>query len=178
MSDFTPRKPFAAKWVEVQHSLETFIAASGPSFHDAEDLLQKVAVIAYEKYDAYEPDRGPFLGWVMGIAKNELMHWRRSSSRDRLVFDEDTVEILASAQLERDRDTSLVGLALEWCIGRVRGRSREALELRYAEDLGPTAIAERMGTSSSSIRVTLARARHDLRACVERRMRLILEERS
>lgn len=171
MDSASKKKPFAALWVEVQQPVATFIAAAGPGFHDTDDLLQKVAVIAFEKFDTFDPDCGPFLAWVIGIAKNELLHWRRGLSRDRHVFQPEVLECLADAQRQEAGEPSLAGQAVAWCLDKVRGRAREILSLRYVDDLKPAEIADRLGTSSSSIRVTLTRTRGSLRECVERRIR-------
>ena len=58
------------------------------------------------------------------------------------------------------------------CIEQVRGRSRRVLELRYLEDQKPAEIAERLKTTSASVRVTLSRARQVLQRCIERRLGL------
>jgi RNA polymerase sigma-70 factor (ECF subfamily) len=164
-------KPFAAEWVQVQSAVGTFIAASGVQFHDSEDLLQKVAVIAFEKFEDFDPQRAPFLAWVTGIARNEVMHWRRNAGRDRHVFTAATIEILADVQSQTDEESSSFARALAWCVKKLQGRSSEVLTLRYTEELSPTQIAERLDTSSTSIRVTLSRARKSVRECVDRRLR-------
>jgi RNA polymerase sigma-70 factor (ECF subfamily) len=164
------KRNFAAAWVEVQQAVATFIAACGPKFHDGEDILQKVAVIAFERYDVFDPQRAAFLSWTLGIARHEVMHWQRSISRDRHLFSPEIVDMLAEVQSSFGEESSYLAQALEWCIKLVRGRPREVLELRYMEDLSPTEIAERLRTSSSSIRVTLSRTRKSLRDCVDRRL--------
>ena len=172
MSETPANNGFAAQWVKVQESVAVFVAASGPGFHDTEDLVQKVATTAFEKYDQYDPERGSFLGWVVGIARHQVLHWRRSVARDRLVFPENVVEIMATAQARQGEAAPEIGAAVARCIEEVKGRAQQVLEMRYLEDLKPAEIAERLETTSPSIRVTLSRARQALKKCVQRRLGL------
>lgn len=168
---------FAARWVEVQQAVGTFIAAAGAGFHDTEDLLQKTAVIALEKYADFDPGRGSFLAWVIGIARYQIMHWRRTTGRDRHLFCPEVIDQLAALQSQPERQLNGPGQAVAWCIEQVRGRSRTILELRYRESLKPAQIAERIGSTSGSVRGILNRTRKSIRDCVHRRLRLELRER-
>lgn len=163
---------FAARWVEAQQAVGTFIAACGTNFHDTEDLLQKTAVIALEKYADYDPQRGPFLAWVIGIARYQIMNWRRTAGRDRHIFATEVIDHLAAVQSQPERQLNGPGQEVAWCIEKVRGRSRSILELRYMECLKPAQIAERIGSTSGSVRGILNRARKSIRDCVQRRLRL------
>ncbi|MEM8710943.1 MAG: sigma-70 family RNA polymerase sigma factor [Planctomycetota bacterium] len=60
--------------------------------------------------------------------------------------------------------------ALMKCLDGLRGRAREALDLRYGGGLGRTAIATRMALSESGVHSILVRARRRLRECVEGRL--------
>jgi len=162
---------FAARWVEAQQAVGTFIAAAGTGFHDTEDLLQKTAVIALEKYADFDPRRGSFLAWAIGIARNQILHWRRSTGRDRLLFAPEVIDQLAEVQSRQGREFSGPGQAVAWCIEQIRGRARKIIELRYMEGLKPADIAGRTRSTSGSVRVILNRTRKSLRDCVERRLR-------
>lgn len=39
---------------------------------DAEDLLQEVCYRAFRGFKTFDPERGPFRGWIFGIANNVL----------------------------------------------------------------------------------------------------------
>ncbi len=56
--------------------------------------------------------------------------------------------------------------ALEKCLSRVTGRSRQLLQLRYFEDLSPQEIGGKVGMTSGAVRIALSRIRSALVSCV------------
>ena len=78
---------------------------------------------------------------LAGIARNQIGSYLRERRRNRLVFEGETVELLATAfeQIETDKVRSLD--FLQECLKRLDGRGRQLCELRYQNDLKPAAIA-------------------------------------
>lgn len=157
---------FAARWVLAQRTVSAFIVGSIPNFQDAEDVLQAVAVKAFEMRDRYDPAACRFSTWVIGIARNEIRHWYRSAQRDRHVFGEDVFDALVEAAEDIDADVRDVQEALAECLRDVTGRGRKILEMRYHESLRSRDIAERLDTSESTVNVTLFRVRAALLRCI------------
>ena len=87
-------------------------------------------MLLVRKFDQYDPGR-PFVAWAIGMAKYEVLKHRRRVATDKHVFADDLLEQVSqtyeemAGQLDDRRQT----LAL--CLGEVRGRARQALELRY-----------------------------------------------
>lgn len=165
----TPENQLAVLWTTVQPGVAAYIAAAVPNHADAEDILQKVAVVVFSKYHQFDTNKS-FLAWVTGIARNEILRWRRDKARDRHVFDGEVLDRLASVQPEVDAQMKELRQALDHCVEKATGRARQLIELRYQHDLKPAEIARRLGTTSASIRVMLSRVRTALVDCVERRM--------
>ena len=98
----------------------------------------------------------------------KVLTYRREKAMERLVFDGALVEQIAEdyRQLAEDRlpDCDL----LIRCIAELEGRAREAIKLRYAEQMKTPRIAETLGLSHGAARVLLTRARTTLRLCVEK----------
>jgi RNA polymerase sigma-70 factor, ECF subfamily len=59
-------------------------------------------------------------------------------------------------------------LALERCLEQIQPRSREALRLRYAEELAVNDLATKMDRTPNAISQLLFRARQWLIECVKR----------
>jgi RNA polymerase sigma-70 factor (ECF subfamily) len=57
--------------------------------------------------------------------------------------------------------------ALGRCLERIHARSREALRLRYAEELAVTDVATKMNRTSNAVSQLLFRARQWLIECVK-----------
>jgi RNA polymerase sigma-70 factor (ECF subfamily) len=161
----------ARLWTESQSVVASYIFSLVPDFHQAEDILQQVAVILVREFDKYDPKR-PFLPWVMGIAKNAALKSRREVARDSTYLVEDSLidRMQAAFGEGTDRWTSMRH-ALKFCLAQQQNRTREVLQWRYAHDLKPQQVAQRMGVTSGAVRVMLHRARSALRDCIQRRLR-------
>ena len=158
-------------WTKVQPEVANFVSLMVPSFHDAEDVLQQVAVALVKKFHEFDR-REPFRNWAIGIAKYEILAYRRRKARDRHVFDEALMEQVADAyektrpMLEEARE----GLAQ--CMEKVQGRNRRLLEMWYRDGIDQVRIAQQLSTTPNTIYVALHRVRTALRDCVGRHLRL------
>ena len=165
------RVELARLWVQAQPTISAYVGSFVSDFHVTQDLVQEVAEAAATHFHKYDRERS-FLTWTLSIARRRVMRHYRTRSRDKHVFSSEMMESVASAferaaplaQARRD--------ALAECIREVRGRRRDILELRYASDLKPQAIAEELGTTSVAVRSLLMRARKSIETCVRKRLSL------
>ena len=93
----------------------------------------------------------------------------RRVRRDRLVFDDETIEGLAAAFGNVSVDESQQLDFLQDCLRGLAGRSKELCDLRFRRDLKPAAIAGVVGMTANSVAKALQRIRDQLRSCVERK---------
>lgn len=150
-------------------SVAAYIRSFTHDFHDAQDILQDVSMAVVRKYAEYDRNK-PFVAWAIGIARNELLAYRRRKSVYRQFFDDETFEKIgeAFAAVEEERKPLLE--ALQNCMRHASDKSRRLLQLRYIEDLRYEDIAKALNVSLGSIKVGMHRLRAALRDCVERRM--------
>lgn len=163
----TQVRDLSVLWTKAHPIVAAYFRASIRDFHRAEDLLQETAAVAAEKFTTYDASR-PFLAWVLGIARNKLLHHLRTDGNDRHVFDEITINQITDMYGEVESEIPVMQAALERCVQRVKGRPRKLLEMRYVRDLTPAKIAELTGTSANAVTVMLHRVRRALRECMER----------
>ena len=97
--DTSRMQQLAVAWSMVQPQVTAYLYSIVRDHHDAEDLLQRTAATAAEKYSNYDPKR-PFIGWVLGLARIEIMRYRQSRQRDRMIFSDDAMNQLAEANEE------------------------------------------------------------------------------
>lgn len=163
-------KALAVHWTKAQPVVTGFIGSLIPDFHDAEDVLQHVAVIIVEKFDQYDPNRR-FVDWAVGIARYEVLKYQRRYARDRRVFrDQATVDVIAKVYTESAIHISGVHQALNKCLSQLKKRDRQLLEMWYVREQGSEKIMRVMGVARKTVYVLLYRLRRLLRECVERRM--------
>jgi RNA polymerase sigma-70 factor (ECF subfamily) len=163
------RQALAAHWVKAQPVVAAFIASIVRDSHRADDLLQEVARISAEKFDDYDSSRA-FTSWVLGIARYEILRFRRSQGRSRIVFSDSLLENLIGDFQDQSEHSEERRRALRDCLAGISGRRRIVLEMRYQRDLRPPDIAERLGITSNAVLVLLHRTRRILADCISRRL--------
>lgn len=162
-------KRFARLWVSAQTAVAAYVFSAIRDTHEAEDVLQLIAEAAVEDFDRYDPQRS-FTGWVLGIARHRVLHHLRTRRRDRHVFGDKALMLIAEAHERLDRQGDGRREALSHCLEKLTDRHRRLLNLRYEQAMGPGAIADQMGTSVNAISVALHRVRQGLADCIRRRL--------
>jgi len=160
---------FAALWTASQATISSFIRTLIPDYQQADEVLQRVAVTLVRKYDQYDPTR-PFAAWAVGVAKYEVLYYRRQRATDKHLFGDDIVESIASRYELLAEDLDPLRDALRQCLEELRGRSKRAVELRYRRGMKSGAIAEEMRLTAGAVRMLLFRVRETLRRCIERNL--------
>ena len=153
--------------------LTPYLLAATGDYAAAEDLVQEVFQLAYEKRSAFEPGTN-FGGWLRAIAKNCLKrHFDRTHRQPLLV---------GNALLELDRAASEAkqlsdpdwmarrAAALGECFGRLTRRAQEILDRLYCEGISPQEVALAFGMTRPAVNVASFRAREILADCVKRKM--------
>ncbi len=153
------------RWTQAVPTVSAFVASLVRDFQDRDDILQEIAVAVLESFERYDPTQS-FVGWVLGIARNQVrLHYRRQG-REKVVFDSETVEALARAFAEGlPADPRLDRLGE--CFERLDARSRELCRLRYECDLKPAAIGAHLDLGANTVAKALQRIRDRLRECIE-----------
>ncbi len=160
---------FAALWTAAQATVSAFIRTLIPDLHQADEVIQRVAVALVRKFDRYDPTR-PFVAWAIGVAKYEVLYFRRERATDKHVFNDDLVDQIASRYELLATEVDPIREALESCVDELGGRSRRVIELRYRDGVKSNAIASELGLSAGAVRMLLCRVRDTLRRCIERRI--------
>ncbi|MEK6238057.1 MAG: sigma-70 family RNA polymerase sigma factor [Planctomycetales bacterium] len=151
-------------WIEAQPRVFSFVCAAVARRHDAEDLLQQVALETARSFDNYDPQR-PFLPWVLTIARRQVIRFYEGQGKELTIFTPATLEMLAdhhagTSTAEDERQ------ALAGCVDQLDAKSRRLLGMRYDDNLSSTSMAQRAGLTTGSVRVILSRIRKQLVNCV------------
>jgi RNA polymerase sigma-70 factor (ECF subfamily) len=124
--------------------------------HTAEEVTAQVFVVAWRRRSGIPGDALP---WLYGVARRALAEQRRGQERRRRLG-----ERLRSVAVEEVSTTpELRDHWLTEALRRLSPTDREALLLRYWEELEPAQIARVMGCSRATATVRLHRARLRLR---------------
>lgn len=135
--------------------------------HDAtRDLTQEAFLRAYRALPGFQADRS-FKPWLLTIARNAtLNHLRRvrgQDSLDELMESNSAMEPVARQSVEEEVEVRLSTSALNRALDDLPIKQKEVFVLRYQHDLPYDEIAAVTGTTLSSVKSLLFRARDNLR---------------
>jgi len=159
---------FLRLYVPVQSALRRYVFAQIPDLHQAEDVLQEIAVVLWRKMDVYDRSQ-PFRQWAFGVARGEILHARRKVGRSRLVFSERLAERLQDAITSDESQVDERLDRLQVCLGKLGTQATQLVRLRYEQKKKSEEIAALLGQTATAIRLRLFRIRQALAACVRRR---------
>ncbi len=167
MDDTTAQ--FAEVWMKSRHAVSSFVRSIIRDQHDAEDIVQSVAIAAAKNFDKYDTAR-PFANWVIGIARRQVAQHLRVKYRDRHVFGDQVIAEIANAHEDLASELNDRITALNFCLKKLTERGQKIIEMRYMQNMSPQRIAETVGTSYGAIVNLLYRLRSKLGECIRSQM--------
>ena len=88
-------------------------------------------------------------------------------ARDRLVFREDIVELMAEEGLQELEARSAEQDALERCLEEMPAKQRQFITLAYTKGVNIGRLAEESGSTAAAFYMRLKRLRQKLMECIE-----------
>lgn len=137
----------------------------------ADELVQEVFLQLWRNAARYDSARGPFLPWLLTLARNRALDQLRLKSERQRRREEQTEELPSvpvAPDFEHSLDERRRAERVRSLIGSLQPKQKRAIELAYFEGLSHSEIAELMneplGTVKSWIRAGLLRLREGLQA--------------
>lgn len=157
-------RAFLKHFMDHHASLYGYVVARGVSPAEADDVLQDVAAVLWEKYDSYEEGTN-FRAWAFAVVRLELLKRSDRRRRDARVIrlDDEALDELAALEAEEQDERSDL---LRGCLDRLGPRARQLVGWRYGDGLDYEAMAGRLSTTARALRVRLCRIRKWLHDCV------------
>ena len=140
-----------------------------PSYEDVDQVMPEVALVAWRKFSQLE-DLEAFPRWACVIARYEVMTYRRSKARDRLVLDPDVIARIADEAEEEITQRSEQMKALESCLQKLPEKRRELVLSCYSPHNSMRDIAAQISRTENSLYQLLRRIRLELQDCIERNL--------
>lgn len=143
----------------------------------AEEVLQDVYFLIWNKANLYDPSKGRPLSWMCTIARNRAFDALRTMDErmQKQEFNEDEDSPLSPTLLALSPSLSAISdqnrvekLALEECLGEANEQSRECVLLAYVHGFSRDELANRYSVPVNTIKTWLRRALIDLKNCLER----------
>ncbi|WP_338060566.1 sigma-70 family RNA polymerase sigma factor [Rubripirellula obstinata] len=133
---------------------------------ESEEIFQLTSMVLWQKFSQYDSD-GSFPAWACRIAHFEMLKYRESKRRFKLLSDE-AIESLAFAAFPISSQVNERRLALSKCLENLPDSDHELIRQRYFDHLSVSEISELVGRSTHAIYRELSRVHGVLLRCVER----------
>ena len=136
----------------------------------AEEVVQDIFLQLWRNAGQYQSDRGPFVPWLLTLARNRALdNLRLKSERQRRREDQSDLPSIAQVpEYEKALDEKRRAEVVRSLLGSLTAQQKKAIEMAYFEGLSHSEIAaalqEPLGTVKSWIRNGLLRLKEGLRA--------------
>ncbi len=162
--DDSQHDQFLRFYSEHEPALRGFVRSLVPTREDAREVMQEIAVVLWRKFGSLSQS-GDFRRWAVGAARLEVLAWRRDKARDRHVFGDDAMALIANEVEDHGSHLTAQQEALEECLQRLPADQRTLVGAAYASGARVDALAARLGRSAMAIYKTLHRIRMMLVDC-------------
>jgi RNA polymerase sigma-70 factor, ECF subfamily len=137
----------------------------------AEEVVQDVFLQLWRNAGQYQSTRGPFVPWLLTVARNRALDTLRLKSERQRRREDQAEELPPIAQVpeyEKALDEKRRAETLRSLLGSLSAKQKKAIEMAYFEGLSHSEIAaaleEPLGTVKSWIRNGLLRLKEGLEA--------------
>lgn len=130
--------------------------------HDAEDIMQDVMVMIWQKAHLYEPRKGKPLTWVISMARNRAIDRLRAKQRRSRLYDDFESENRktqpefaesASDLVQANERQKVVRKALR----ELQPEQREAVKLAYFNGLSQADVARKLRQPLGTVKARIRR---------------------
>jgi RNA polymerase sigma-70 factor (ECF subfamily) len=141
----------------------------------AEEVSQNAFHSVWRQASAYRAERGSVRTWLLAIARNAAIDWRRSKAnrKDRETAIDESLMLVDELRVEDHVIASLRAQRVRAAVASLPREQQEALSLAFWSGLSQSEIATRtgapLGTVKSRVRLGMARLREWLSSDEETR---------
>lgn len=160
---------FSRLLVANQRRLYGFILTLVHDRAAADDILQDVSSLLWQKFDKFEPGTD-FAAWGMAVSRLTILNWRRKQKRVPLPLDDQQFALLADEAVAVSCQHEARQVALGECLKKIDASGRELLASRFEMSQSVTSIAEQLGRSRVAIYKRLNRIQSLLLDCINEKV--------
>lgn len=156
----------ASQLTSIQPRLYGFILKRLADREQAVEVLQKTNLVICEKAGEFSPGSN-FSAWVFTIARFQLMAWRKSVARERLVFTDSVYQAIDTAADTQAALAESRASVLQECLRKLPATDLMLIQQRYRDAVPLKEIAETFQKSADAIGMRLCRIRRRLATCIK-----------
>ena len=160
---------FLRLFMEHEEALRLFVRSLLFNQEEAREIMQQVAVVLWRKFDD-SLDSLSFRRWAFGVARMEVLTFRRDRSRDRHTFGDDIAKLLEHTAQEESGTLRRERNALDVCVGKLPTDQRELVQTAYEPGVKMNDLASQLGWTAMALYKKLHRIRLALMECTRREL--------
>lgn len=143
-----------------------FVRSLVPTLEDSREVMQDVAAVLWRKFEDIT-SMDDFRRWAFGVARFVSMEFLRTRRRDRHVFGDEALRLLAVASEEGEDAFEAERRALNDCLRKLTEDQRTLVEEAYKPGVRIDELAARAGRSAMALYKSLHRIRIALMNCTQ-----------
>ena len=157
---------FVQAFARHEPALRSFVRPLVPTWDDLDEVIQQTCIVLWRKFGEFQ-EGTDFCAWACTVARFEVLKHRRQQARDRHMFSEELIALLADEGVEETAQRERERRALDACVQRLPPRQRELVQRCYGGSGTIKEVAESLGRSATSLYKALDRIRQMLLTCIE-----------
>lgn len=169
MADSNQHDEFVLQVINAQTRMYAYILSLVLDRDRARDILQQTNLVMLQKEPEFEHGTN-FLAWAYKVAFYEVLAERRARQRDKHLFNDELLALVATRMTTRNQSLDDRSAALEHCLGMLSPEHRSLIIERYRADGKVSTLAERLNKTPAAVSALLYRIRSVLLECVERKL--------
>lgn len=128
------------------------------------EVLQQTNLVLCRKANDFEPGTN-FNGWAVTVAHYQVLAYRKTMARERLVFTDDVFHLVDQREENAEKRAGQMQV-LRHCYSKMSDENQAFMNLRYKDGLLMKQMAAEVGKQVGAVRVQLHRLRLSLEDCV------------
>ncbi|MEM7148138.1 MAG: sigma-70 family RNA polymerase sigma factor [Verrucomicrobiota bacterium] len=169
MAEGSKEEAFVTHFVEHEPALRSFILSQVGHWADMKEILQQTSVVLWRKFDQFEEGTN-FKSWAFKIARFEVLNHLKKQRRSKLVFCDETLELLAKDNSREEEVLDLQRHALNKCLQKLEPEQREILAECYERKQTIKEVARKRSRTLEGLYKMVQRMRASLLECVRKEM--------
>jgi RNA polymerase sigma factor (sigma-70 family) len=136
----------------------------------SEDLLQETYLKIWRRAATYQPGLASPISWLVTIARNTALDWRRAQPAAFMESDDQLAEIVdATPDAITQIDGKQKAQALYACLGELDGRYSPAIRAAYLDGFSYSELATKLDKPLGTIKSWIRRGLAQLSLCLKQR---------
>ena len=131
------------------------------------DILQETNIVLWQKAHEFDPTR-EFMPWAMRVAQLQTMAFRKTAKRQRMVFDDELLALVAEDAIRDHAEVDVRRIALADCLLKLSDDQQSLVSQRYQPGGSVNALAQRRNSTPNAVSEKLRRIRIALMLCIDR----------